>query len=108
MDFSGWHESTPEFTAAHERALAQFDRCIEVPCYWGTCVQQYDPVEKVIIGGWGSAFCGCDNLPGWNARHPEMRPKPAAAVKARGRHGSRVQRSRHRRREWERMLKDLS
>ena len=85
----------------------RLDRMISFPCAWGTCIADYDPIERRITGGMGVAGCGCDNLPGWNARHPEGRPKPAAAVKARGRHGSRVQRSRHRRREWPAMLREL-
>ena len=88
-------------------ARARRDRLIEIRCAWGTCVELYDPVERVSTGGWGRSLCGCDNLPGWRSRHPEGKPKPAAAVKVRGRHGSRIQRSRARRREWLALLRNF-
>lgn len=92
--------SDPKVAAALDRHEAQLDRVVPYVCGWGTCVADYDPVEKRILGGYGDPLCGCENLPGWRSRHPEGRPKPGVAVKARGRHGSRVQRSRRRRAGW--------
>lgn len=95
------------FEKAYAEAAAQLEREIPVVCGWGTCVHWYDPMKGEITGGFGSPLCGCDNLPGWKSRHPEGLPKPAAAVKARGRHGSRVQRSKARRREWVQFVKEF-
>lgn len=96
-EIAAWMDD-PVYAKAYREAEERLARSIPVPCYWRHCVDDFDPVERRIIGGFGAAGCPCDNLPGWNARHPEQKPKPAAAVKARGRHGSRVQRSRRRHR----------
>lgn len=88
----------PLFVKAYLEAEERYARAVHVTCYWGCCIVDFDPVERRIFGGFGPSGCPCDRLPGWNARHPEQKPKPGAAVKARGRHGSRVQRSKHRRR----------
>lgn len=97
----------PVMLQALADARARRDRAVTYTCAWGTCVAEFDPVERRITGGYGQAFCGCECLPGWRARHPEGRPKPSVPVKARGRHGSRVQRSRARRREWLSLMRDL-
>lgn len=74
----------------------QHEREVKYVCPWGRCVNFYDPVEHRITWGFGSVGCPCDQLPGWNARHPEMLPKPAWVGKAIGRNGPRVHRSRRR------------
>ena len=71
-------------------------------CSWRTCTVYVADGE--ITGGMGDPLCGCDNLPGWKSPYPAGTPKPQAPVKARGRHGSRVQRSARRRIEWRRMV----
>lgn len=71
-------------------------------CGWRTCTVYV--ADGKITGGVGDPLCGCDNLPGWNSDHPAGTPMPQAPVKARGRHGSRVQRSTARRVEWRRMV----
>ena len=90
----------PEVKRAYDEAAARMDRSIEVLCAWGTCTHFLDPADGKIHSGWGDPFCGCDNLPGWRSTRAEGLPKPAAPAKVRGRHGSRVQRSRHRRAGW--------
>lgn len=99
-------ELTPEIVKAIKEEHDIIDRSLAVSCAWGTCTHIYDPVEKYLHGGWGDALCGCENLPGWRSRHPDGLPKPSVPVKAKGRHGSRVQRSRARRREWRQMVED--
>lgn len=94
---SGWFRDTPKMRALLEEARARLDRAVAVPCAWGWCTNDYDPVDRMIIGGVGPMECPCDNLSGWNAKRPEGRARPQAPVKARGRHGSRVQRSTARR-----------
>lgn len=89
-----------EAEMAEIRAEIKIRHAREVPyrCAWGRCMNYYDPVDGRISWGWGATGCPCDNLPGWNGRHPEMLPKPAWPGKAVGRNGSRVQRSRRRHR----------
>jgi len=72
-------------------------------CGWRTCTVY--TADGKITGGIGDPLCGCDNLPGWNSPYPAGTPKPQAPVKARGRHGSRVQRSTGRRLTWRRMVR---
>lgn len=91
---------TPEIRRIIKEEQTIMDRSIDVTCAWGTCNHIYDPVAKHLVGGWGDVFCGCENLPGWRARHPEGLPKPSVPIKAKGRHGSRIQRSRRRKQEW--------
>lgn len=93
MTLSDLLNSTPQGRAALERARARAERAIDMPCPWGWCINEYDPVDRVILGGFGPMACPCENLPGWRCEQPAGRAKPQAPVKARGRHGSRVQRS---------------
>lgn len=73
--------------------MSNYERCVGVVCAWGTCIDEYDPVERRIVFGFGVAGCPCDNMAGWNARHPAGKPKPGVPVRAKGRHGSRAQRA---------------
>lgn len=74
-------------------------RLVERSCSWGACTISVDPVDNTVVGSWGPVLCPCEHLPGWAARHPEGRPKVGWSGKAKGRHGSRVARSKARRRE---------
>lgn len=100
--------ATPAGAAALEQARAQAARAVERPCSWRRCVVLVDPVDNTVIGGWGDALCPCDHLPGWNARHPEGMAKVGWSGKARGRHGSRIARSKARRREWARFEAEMT
>lgn len=88
-------------------AIAAANRSFAAPepkyiwCGWRRCELQI--LDGQVIGGVGEILCGCDNLPGWNSLYPSGMPKPQAPVKARGRHGSRIQRSTARRVSWRRM-----
>lgn len=64
-------------------------------CNWGPCLVEQNPdgTDSIWMGPVG---CPCDNLPSWRKHHLEQMHKPSLPVKARGRHGSRVQRSKHR------------
>ena len=85
--------SDPRMAAALERARTRADRAIVMACAWGWCSNEFDPVDGVILGGFGPVACPCENLPGWRSERPAGRAKPQVPVKATGRHGSRVQRS---------------
>lgn len=69
----------------------------ETVCPWGWCVIYLDPAGR-IASGTGPMLCPCDHSPGWSANRVEQMGKPRVPVKARGRHGSRVQRSARRHR----------
>lgn len=79
-------------------AVSRAQRSIEIACPWGNCSNSYDPLTREIWAGMGPVGCPCESLPGWRSPHPEGRPRPAVPAKPRGRHGSRVQRSRRRHR----------
>jgi hypothetical protein len=81
----------PVFRAAYERARRELDESTQVICPYGHCVN--DVYRGRIIGGFGSPYCPCDNLPGWNAKYPDGLPKPRTPVLPKGRHGNRVRRS---------------
>jgi hypothetical protein len=98
----------PAVKRAYDEATSRMERSYPVICGWGTCTDWVDPHDGKIHGGMGRPLCGCDNLPGWNAARTESKPKPSAPAKARGRHGSRVQRSRHRRAAWVRLVKEFA
>lgn len=85
--------STPQGRAAIARARARAERSIATPCPWGWCINEYDPVDRMLLAGYGPVGCPCENLPGWRTARPAGRAKPQVPTKARGRHGSRVQRS---------------
>lgn len=86
----------PAFARHYNEAKARLDRAEPVLCAWRNCVHDVDPEDGKIIGGMGPIACPCDHLPGWKSDRVEGQARPAAPVKARGRHGSRVQRSRKR------------
>lgn len=71
---------------------------MQTTCNFGNCVSYLD--ERGFIDyGFGPLSCACDHLPSWNKRLAQQhRPTMSRAVKARGRHGSRVQRARQRHR----------
>lgn len=69
----------------------------QVRCAWGNCTHTLDQHGRVT-GGFGVIGCPCDNTPGWNRDRPEAMGKPSFNVKAVGRHGSRIQRARRRKR----------
>ena len=98
---------SPEFAKAYREAGERYERAVRVPCPFGRCFCEIDPLDGRIFGGVGDSLCGCDNLPGWRSSRYEGLPKPGWTGKARGRHGSRVQRSKHRRREWQQMVSDV-
>src|SRR5690349_2459141 len=87
----------PEFVAAYEKEKARLDSATRVSCHFGHCFHDVDTTGH-ILGGMGPVMCPCDHLPGWKAPRPAGQARPAAPVKARGRHGSRVARSRLRHR----------
>lgn len=84
---------SPLYRAALERARARYERSMSVPCAWGWCSNDVDPLDGTVISGMGPVECPCENLPGWRSERMAGRAKPQMPVKARGRHGSRVQRS---------------
>lgn len=90
----------PGFQSALEEVRAELDAATQVPCAWGYCVNDVSATTGKLLGGFGAVCCPCDMLPGWRSSYPEGLPKPAAPVKARGRHGSKVQRSAARRRSY--------
>ena len=96
---------TPQERARYDRALveaeAKFDRAVRRRCPFGRCIVDIDPLDGKIFGGMGDPYCGCDNLPGWRSKHYDGLPKPGWTGNARGRHGSRVQRSHRRRVAWQ-------
>jgi hypothetical protein len=81
---------------ARARAKAQYARATRVRCGFGHCTVLWDPVAREDLGGFGPVGCPCESLPGAGKRFLDQRPKPRMAVKAVGRNGSRVQRSRRR------------
>jgi hypothetical protein len=81
---------------AKERAMRRFARALHVRCAFGNCVELIDPVSGQYLSGSGPAACACQGLPRSFARHPAQRPKKRMDVKAVGRNGSRVLRSRRR------------
>lgn len=91
-------ECGPEFAAAVEAELAELQAADRVMCAWGWCVQEVSSTTGKILGAVGPMACPCDLLPGWRSAYPAGLPKPPVPVKARGRHGSRRQRSVARRR----------
>lgn len=69
-------------------------------CGFGNCIVLLDARGR-IVGGFGPVVCACDNLPSWRKDRLEQKHRTSisGAVKARGRHGSRVQRARQRHRD---------
>lgn len=67
----------------------------KVPCGFGNCTQLVDEAGR-ITGGFGPILCPCDHLPSWDSPFVDQMHKRsmARAIKAKGRHGSRVQRNR--------------
>ena len=90
-----------------EEARQRFDRAVAVPCPFGNCTLHLDPVDGTVHSSFGPVGCGCDILPGGSSPYYDQRPKRGWAGKARGRHGSRVQRSRARRARVARRWADL-
>lgn len=70
-----------------------------VLCPWGQCTFWVYKGTRKVDGGCGPVGCPCDLLPGWNSPTVDGFSKPRMPVKARGRHGSRVQRSKRRQRD---------
>lgn len=67
----------------------------EVPCNYGNCVT-FAYFDGYSISSFGPVGCPCDNTPGWNRAYLESRGKPHMPMKAKGRHGSRIERGRRR------------
>lgn len=98
-------KSAHEFTCEHEPDIMQdregwrawaFDWSIGVRCPWGNCTIDLCGQCGAQAGGVGPMGCLCDLTKGWRAKRVDNMGKPSVPVKAKGRHGSRVQRSRHR------------
>lgn len=89
----GWMRDTPQMRALIEQERIRYERSVPVPCAWGWCTNDVDPVDGTVLSGFGPVECPCENLPGWRASRVAGRAKPQVPVKVRGRHGSRVQRS---------------
>lgn len=89
-------EADPELVAAVSQARELVSRLFEIACHWGNCVVWVDPYDNTTQGGFGPVDCPCEHLPGRHARHLEGTGRPAVPALPRGRHGSRVQRSRRR------------
>lgn len=66
-------------------------------------VIHYHPADALIVLRLMSEAHAIESMLSRPSANPAGTPKPQAPVKARGRHGSRVQRSTRRRREWRRM-----
>lgn len=81
---------------AYEEEKAKLDRSVTVLCHWGNCVHWVDPVTNKIEGGAGPVTCPCDHVAGWKSTYLEGQARPGVPTKAKGRYGSRVQRSRRR------------
>lgn len=92
-------DMSPAERAAIDAERRELDEALRVPCAWGLCTQEVSRATGKILGGMGPVGCPCDLLPGWRSKYPAGTPKPAAPVKARGRHGSRRQRAITRRRD---------
>lgn len=88
----------PVDRAAVAHWLEEYRNAIVTLCAWGYCTVETSSTTGKVIGGMGPVECPCDHLPGWKSQYAAGQPKPAVPVKARGRHGSRVQRSRRRHR----------
>lgn len=84
----------PTFARHYRQASARAARAVQVPCAWGNCRHDVDPVNGTILGSVGPVGCPCDNLPGWRSARVAGQARPAVPAKPRGRHGSRIQRSR--------------
>ncbi len=99
------HTADPGMALSFAIASAAANRSVAAPTYvwcgWRRCELQV--LDGQVIGGIGEILCGCDNLPGWNSPYLAGMPKPQVPAKARGRHGSRIQRSNARRASWRRM-----
>lgn len=66
-----------------------------VTCHYGWCTHVLDERGRIDYG-FGPVACPCDHVPGWKSRYPEGQSRPAVPARAKGRHGSRVQRSKRR------------
>lgn len=89
-------ERDPLFAAELAEQAAREMRLVPVTCAWGWCTEGMDPIDGRLYGGGGPTACPHDHLPGWKSPYPQGRPRPATPAKARGRHGSRVHRSKRR------------
>lgn len=74
----------------------KYTHSTRVRCGFGVCLN--DVYEGKIISGGGPILCPCDHMPKWHKIYPDQQNKRsmARAIKAKGRHGSRVQRNRRR------------
>ena len=72
----------------------------EVTCPFGNCVVEVEAGTGLVHAAYGPVGCACDYLPGWRSKHYEGLPKPGWDVKAVGRHGGRIARSKRLRREY--------
>lgn len=86
--------------AACEARRAEIAAATQVRCAWVACVIDVSATTGKILGGFGVVCCPCNLLPGRRSPYPAGLPKPAAPVKSRGRHGSKVQRAAARRRSY--------
>lgn len=68
---------------------------VPVVCPWGYC-SIYLTERGRVDWSVGPMTCPCDHHPGWSAKYVPAMGKPRVLAKARGRHGSRVQRSKKR------------
>lgn len=86
----------PEYAKAYREAEERLARSVMVPCHFGYCVHEVDPLTNRIGGGFGPMACPCDHSKGWRSPYVAGQARPHVPVKARGRHGSRRQRARAR------------
>lgn len=65
-------------------------------CNYGNCFVEACALDDTILASFGPVECPCDHFPGWKAYRLAEMSRPHPPIKAVGRHGSRVQRSRRR------------
>lgn len=75
-----------------ERLREFWDKAEQQVCAYGNCSQSVCFACRKITTGVGPMGCPCDLTRGWNRSRVEQMGKPAAPVKAKGRHGDRIRR----------------
>jgi hypothetical protein len=84
--------NSPEYRRGYE----EMRTARQLRCAYGNCTHFVSRFTNQVIGGFGPVGCACEYTPGWKSPYLAGKSKPGWTGKARGRNGSRIQRSRRR------------
>jgi len=89
-----WNDMDQGQWEAYMEASRDFhDQQDFVVCSWGWCVTEVCTICHKVTGGYGIAACPHDLMHGWRSPYVEGMPKVHPPIKAKGRHRTRITRS---------------